>query len=177
MTPELHLLDPTLAVSISMPQWAVALLVVVFLFISVVMILVVLIQRPQGGGLSGAFGGGGSGSAGQTAFGARTGDALTITTITIFILYLLAAVFLNYTIAPPSIENPTITAASQTTVEGEADDSTTFIELPPVIVGSPDEDAATTIDPDAPVGPLPEAPSQDSETPSDDAPSDTPSDG
>src|SRR5690606_36556084 len=52
------------------------LLVVLFLFVCVVLILTILIQRPAGGGLSGAFGSG-AGS-GQTAFGAKTGDALTI---------------------------------------------------------------------------------------------------
>jgi preprotein translocase subunit SecG len=175
------LLTPMLA--ISLPQWAVALLVVGFLFISVVMVLIVLIQRPQGGGLSGAFGAGG-GSAGQTAFGARTGDALTISTITVFILYLLAAIFLNYTIAPPVVsENPQLTAAAQTT-EGEADKSTTFTELPPVVVGTPDDAAAPEADPNDPLGPLPESPPEQTPSPGEDTPppgegeaTDTPSDG
>jgi len=75
----------------------VQLLVVGFLVICVLMILTVLIQRPQGGGLSGAFGAGGGGAgAGQTAFGARTGDALTIATIAIFIIYLVTAVGLVF---------------------------------------------------------------------------------
>ncbi|MBN8644360.1 MAG: preprotein translocase subunit SecG, partial [Planctomycetes bacterium] len=65
-------------------QWIVGLMVVLFLFISVCMVLIVLIQRPQGGGLSGAFGGGGAEGAGQTAFGAKTGDVLTTVTIGIF---------------------------------------------------------------------------------------------
>jgi len=156
MTPDIQLLDPTLA--ITLPQWAVALLVVGFLFVSIVMILIVLIQRPSGGGLSGAFGAGGGGSAGQTAFGARTGDALTIATITIFILYLLAAIFLNYTIAPPSaIETPSLVAAE--TVEGEADDSTTISEVEPAIE---DADADTDSAPDATI---------ESVTPEGDAPS------
>lgn len=78
--------------------WLNASLVVLFLLVSVVMILIILIQRPQGGGLSGAFGSG-AGS-GQTAFGARTGDALTIATIGIFVVFISMAAGLNYAIRP-----------------------------------------------------------------------------
>jgi preprotein translocase subunit SecG len=76
----------------------VAILVALFLFVCLLLILVVLIQRPAGGGLSGAFGSG-AGS-GQTAFGAKTGDALTIATITIFTVYLAFAVGLNFATRP-----------------------------------------------------------------------------
>lgn len=90
------------------------LLVGVFLIISIAMILLVLIQRPQGGGLSGAFGagGGGGGGAGQTAFGTKTGDVLTGATITIFVLFLLAAIVLNFATRPQvaASNTPTITA-------------------------------------------------------------------
>tara|TARA_E500000318_G_scaffold2060_2_gene3008 strand:+ start:179785 stop:180372 length:588 start_codon:yes stop_codon:yes gene_type:complete len=77
-------------------------LVGVFLVVSGAMILLVLIQRPQGGGLSGAFGagGGGGGGAGQTAFGTKTGDVLTIATVTIFGLFLLTAIVLNFATRP-----------------------------------------------------------------------------
>jgi preprotein translocase subunit SecG len=81
------------------PVWLTGILIAVFLFVCVLMILVVLIQRPAGGGLSGAFGSG-AGS-GQTAFGAKTGDALTFATITIFVVYLLFAVGLNFAARPP----------------------------------------------------------------------------
>lgn len=87
------------------------LLIVLFLLISVLMILTVLIQRPQGGGLSGAFGSG-AGS-GQTAFGARTGDALTIATISIFVIWLVTAASLKFALDPANLT--TATAASQTT--------------------------------------------------------------
>lgn len=80
-------------------QIGIALLVVLFLLISLGMILVVLIQRPQGGGLSGAFGAGG-GSGGQSAFGARTGDALTISTIVVFVAFLGIAIGLNFALRP-----------------------------------------------------------------------------
>lgn len=75
--------------------------VVFFLAVCVMMILVVLIQRPQGGGLSGAFGAGGGGSgAGQTAFGTKTGDVLTYTTIAVFVVYLIVAIGLNFATRP-----------------------------------------------------------------------------
>lgn len=98
----------------------VQLLVVGFLVICVLMVLTVLIQRPQGGGLSGAFGaGGGGGNAGQTAFGARTGDALTIATIAIFVIYLVTAVGLVFAArnfaAPP--QQPAMSAGPETGAE------------------------------------------------------------
>jgi len=88
-----------MTLAMQVPYWAVALLVALFLLISVVLILTILIQRPMGGGLSGAFGAG-AGS-GQTAFGAKTGDALTIATIIIFVVWLGFAVGLNYAARPP----------------------------------------------------------------------------
>lgn len=97
--------------TLAMAPWMTALLVVGFLFVSLLMVLIVLIQRPQGGGLSGAFGSSAAGSS-QTAFGAKTGDALTIATIVIFVLFLGAAVGLNYVIRPSEAkaEVPTATA-------------------------------------------------------------------
>jgi protein translocase SecG subunit len=71
-------------------------LMMVFIIASVFLILTVLIQKPQGGGLAGAFGSG-AGS-GQTAFGAKTGDALTIATIIMFVFYLATAVGLTYVV-------------------------------------------------------------------------------
>lgn len=77
------------------------LLVVFFLVVCVSMILIVLIQRPQGGGLSGAFGAGGAGQgAGQTAFGTKTGDVLTWGTVSVFVIYVLVAIGLNYAARP-----------------------------------------------------------------------------
>lgn len=94
-------MDSTLGMlTLGTATWMVGLLSVGFLFCSVLLILTVLIQRPQGGGLSGAFGGGGAGS-GETAFGARTGDALTIATISFFVLWLVVAVGLVWVMQPP----------------------------------------------------------------------------
>lgn len=84
-------------------------LVVVFLLVCIAMILLILIQRPQGGGLSGAFGAGGG--AGQTAFGTKTGDVLTIVTITIFVLFLLTAIVLNFAARPQVAPAPGTSAA------------------------------------------------------------------
>lgn len=69
-------------------------LTIVFIIVSGAMILIILVQRPQGGGLAGAFGGaGGAGS--DTVFGGRVGDALTAMTVAAFVAYLALAIGLN----------------------------------------------------------------------------------
>jgi preprotein translocase subunit SecG len=89
----------TCLLALAVPNWAVNLMIVGFVFISVLMILVVLIQRPQGGGLSGAFGASSEG-AGQTALGVKTGDVLTMVTIGVFVAFLGLAIALNYATRP-----------------------------------------------------------------------------
>lgn len=64
-----------------------AVLTLLFVVLTAALILIILVQRPQGGGLSGAFGAGGGAST-QSAFGAKTGDVLTIVTCSIFVLLL-----------------------------------------------------------------------------------------
>lgn len=86
------------------------LLMLFFVAVAVVMILVILIQRPQGGGLSGAFGAS-SGGSGQTAFGAKTGDALTLMTIGTFVVFILTAILLVFTSRPPATLPQPATAA------------------------------------------------------------------
>lgn len=105
-------MTPT-TLAIDAGQIGLALLLVFFLIVSLVMILIVLVQRPQGGGLSGAFGGSAAGSS-QTAFGARTGDVLTLVTIGIFLIFLSTAVALNYMVGPPTPVNPTAQSANDT---------------------------------------------------------------
>jgi len=105
---------PMLAVS----QWVLMPVTVLFVLVCVVMVLTVLIQRPQGGGLTSAFGGAGAGS-GQTAFGTKTGDALTWLTIIIFATYVVIAIGLNFATrsfvaggqAAPAVESGTDTGA------------------------------------------------------------------
>jgi preprotein translocase subunit SecG len=70
------------------------LITIVFALVALVMILIILVQRPQGGGLAGAFGGAG-GSSTETVFGGRVGDALTYATVTAFVIYLGLAISLN----------------------------------------------------------------------------------
>ncbi|MBL8877237.1 MAG: preprotein translocase subunit SecG [Phycisphaerae bacterium] len=110
--------------------WATALLMVVFIAISTLMVLAILIQRPQGGGLSAAFGGGSAGS-GQTAFGTKTGDALTWFTISVFAAFLLFGILLNYATTPVAIAAPDTTATS-TNTEAPAGGETPASTAPPI---------------------------------------------
>lgn len=84
-------------------------LTVLFIFVSVALVLIILVQRPQGGGLAGAFGGAGGGGT-ETAFGGRTGDVLTVATVGAFVIYLGLAIGLNILddslLAPPAPEPP-----------------------------------------------------------------------
>jgi len=57
-----------------------------FIVVCLLLMLIILIQKPKGGGLSGAFGGAGGGS--QAAFGAKTGDVLTVVTVVLFLMFI-----------------------------------------------------------------------------------------
>ncbi len=70
------------------------LLTLLFVVVSVAMVLIILVQRPQGGGLAGAFGGAGGGGT-ESVFGGRVGDALTWATVIAFVVYLGIAISLN----------------------------------------------------------------------------------
>jgi len=61
----------------------------IFVAVCLFMMLVILIQKPKGGGLSGAFGGAGGSS--QAVFGAKVGDVLTLVTVLSFVLFLVLA--------------------------------------------------------------------------------------
>ena len=69
-------------------------LMLVFIVVSTAMVLIILVQRPQGGGLAGAFGGAGGAST-ETVFGGRVGDALTWATVIGFTIWLAMAIGLN----------------------------------------------------------------------------------
>lgn len=94
-----------MVLTLGLASWMIGALIVVFLLVSILMVLVVLVQKPQGVGLSGAFGGNAAAS-GQTAFGAKTGDALTVMTIGIFVAYLLGAIVLNWAARPSTTPPP-----------------------------------------------------------------------
>lgn len=79
-------------------SWLVGIMVFLFCAVSLFMILVVLIQKPRGGGLSGAFGGAGGSS--QAVFGSKTGDVLTLFTVICFGAFLALAMGLTWAIKP-----------------------------------------------------------------------------
>ncbi|MHC4811009.1 MAG: preprotein translocase subunit SecG [Planctomycetota bacterium] len=91
-------------------------LTAIFTAVSVAMILMILVQRPQGGGLAGAFGGAGGGGA-DSVFGGRVGDALTWSTVIAFVVYLLLAVTINLvpitrTVTPAANTQPVLETPS-----------------------------------------------------------------
>ena len=141
--------------TLGMAAWAIVLATVAFLFVCLLLCLIVLIQRPQGGGLSAAFGAGGG--SGPTAFGAKTGDALTLATVGIFVFFLVGAVGLNFAIRPDE-ERPAAVAteegASETAGGAGAPSQTPPVgETPSLPV---DETPSETNAPDTPVDPVPE---------------------
>ena len=60
-------------------------LAIFFVLVCLFMVVVILIQKPRGGGLSGAFGG--SGGSAQSVFGSKTGDVATWFTVAMFRLF------------------------------------------------------------------------------------------
>lgn len=119
-------------------QYVIGLTVVGFVLASLLMILIVLVQRPQGGGLSDAFGSGSGGGAGATAFGAKTGDALTTGTIGVFLLFLALAIALNFMLRPPEIDPQSSVTGDATPPPAQAADTGPApITLPGEIEGAP----------------------------------------
>ncbi|MEM7626939.1 MAG: preprotein translocase subunit SecG [Planctomycetota bacterium] len=124
-------------------SWTVTLLAAAFVLVSLFMMLVILIQKPKGGGLSGAFGGAGGG---ETSFvGAKVGDFLTILTVGCFIAFLLLAMALTWKINPTENQARAAAVLQQTTgtaggdasnaqdeADADADDDTT----PPSLDGA-----------------------------------------
>lgn len=111
------LLLPTLAA-----PWYVTLLTIAFVIVSLFMMLVILIQKPKGGGLSGAFGGAGGSS--QSVFGARTGDVLTWVTVFCFVAFIGLAIVLTWT-ARPDRSVPVTPAVDTGGVGGDTTGDTT----------------------------------------------------
>ena len=112
-------------ITLALSGLTLSFLVVGFCVLCILLVLTILIQRPQGGGLSGAFGSG-AGS-GQTAFGAKTGDALTIFTIAMFLAYMLGAIGLNFALnTRPAPEAPDVV-----TPTGPVTPTPTTVTFPP----------------------------------------------
>lgn len=127
--------------------WATALLMVVFIGISTLMVLAILIQRPQGGGLSAAFGGGSAGS-GQTAFGTKTGDALTWFTISVFAAFLIFGILLNYATTPATISAAPAAATSTANPETPAGSETQPANATPPVTPPAGENSAAPAAPE-----------------------------
>ncbi len=107
--------------------WYVSLLAILFILVCLFMMLVILIQKPRGGGLSGAFGG--AGGSAQAVFGAKTGDVLTWFTVFCFVAFLLLAVGLTWAMKPapigttPAIEPPPASATATDEPEASTPDT------------------------------------------------------
>jgi len=138
--------------------WATALLMVVFIGISILMVLAILIQRPQGGGLSAAFGGGSAGS-GQTAFGTKTGDALTWFTISVFTAFIVFGILLNYATTPAAITAPPAAATSSASPDAPAGTEPQPATTTPPVTPPAGENTAVTPATEAAPSATPAAPS------------------
>jgi preprotein translocase subunit SecG len=139
-------------ITLGLAMWIKGLLGVGFLFVCIVLILTVLIQRPSGGGLSGAFGSA-SGS-GQTAFGAKTGDALTIFTIIMFVIFVLGGIGMKFVTNPTGPPQPAgISSGEPAPAPGASDPAPAPVEAPPA-AGETGQGAAGAPEPDpAPASP------------------------
>jgi preprotein translocase subunit SecG len=129
----------------SVTVWILA---IAFALVCLFMMLVILIQKPKGGGLSGAFGG--AGGSADAAFGSKTGDVLTVITVSCFVLFLVLAMGLQWTIRP---EARAAAAALQREAAGQVDDADPAVpegSAASVLSDELEEDARTDTDVDAP---------------------------
>ncbi len=126
--------------------WHITLMSIAFIFVCVLLILLILIQRPKGGGLAGAFGG--AGGSDQAMFGAKAGDALTWITVSFFAAFLLLAMGLTWAVKPTlELAPPAIT----THQSGEVPEAplTPGTAATPVTSEAPAAEAATEVIPAA----------------------------
>jgi preprotein translocase subunit SecG len=153
-------------ITLTLGSWLTGILATLFIILCLFMVLVILIQKPRGGGLAGAFGGAGGGQ--SAVFGAKTGDVLTWFTIVFFVLFILLAMALVYTTRDDN-------AAAVPVIEAPADDASPVPadlpplenrpQLPPINAGAP-ESPLPALPPAPPAPPAPAAP----ETPAPAAP-------
>lgn len=130
---------------------------IVFVLISAFMILVILIQKPKGGGLAGAFGGAGGGQ--QAMFGAKVGDFLTWVTVVLFTVFLIVAVVIVWTSKPPELGSVSPTPNATTTSTPDPVDITPA-DTTPADTTPVDTTSAGTI----PADTAPETPAGDAPT-------------
>lgn len=123
-----------LSLTLGWSAWINRIVTLLLVVAAILLILTILIQRPQGGGLSGAFGSAGSG---QTAFGAKTGDALTFFTIGMFVVFVILASVLSIGGRPeapimitPQAESKSGTGQPTPTNEGPATGSEPTSTIP-----------------------------------------------
>ena len=132
-----------------------------FIIASVALVLIILVQRPQGGGLAGAFGGAGGGGT-DTAFGGRTGDVLTVATVGAFVVYLLLGVGLNVVDnvdMDGAAVDATQTAENEAAAETTESSTTNASESQNVIrINPPAEDTTSDAVVPAPAKPVPVVP-------------------
>ncbi len=124
---------------------------ILFVFVSVFMMLVILIQKPKGGGLSGAFGGAGSGS--DRAFvGGNVGDVLTWITVICFGLFLILAMGLTWVIRAEEFgpdANPVAASAPNTTSSTTNTGTTATPTVTPTPEPTAEPTATPTLTPDS----------------------------
>jgi preprotein translocase subunit SecG len=116
-------------------------LATLFVLVSLMLVGIILIQKPKGGGLIGAFGG--AGGSAQSAFGSRTGDILTWVTVTLFALFLLLAITLTFVTRPPA----TTTGSNVTSTEEAPVDLGTGDGPATTAPATPAEEVPTTTQP------------------------------
>ncbi|GMU33870.1 MAG: preprotein translocase subunit SecG [Planctomycetia bacterium] len=125
--------------------------------VSVMLIGLVLLQKNRGSGLSGAFGGVG----GNTAFGTKTGDVLTVITVAFTALFLVLSVIGVYVFVPAKL----VTTPPATLMP---DAGTTGTDAAPVTEGATPVDAGSAAPAqsgEAPAGSATPPPPAESTTP------------
>lgn len=128
------------------PGAAIWLMAIGFTFICVFMMIVVLIQKPKGGGLSGAFGGGAGGGSSQAFVGGGIGNVLTVVTVICFLIFLGLAS--GMTLA--------INAGDDVPAEEQVEQVDDAGAIPGNDIETPDIEPAPAIEPDIEVEPAAE---------------------
>jgi preprotein translocase subunit SecG len=133
--------------------WLTGILTLLFLLVCLLMALVILIQKPKGGGLAGAFGGAGSTGA---VFGAKTGDVLTWVTIGCFAGFIILSMLLVRSVRSDAEAMPTL--RSVPTPTAPATPAPAPVSVPPLDAPKSTGSAPAPAAPAAPTAATPAAP-------------------